>query len=181
LGEQLLAPVDPSEALVGQIEKTNPARRAVIRRHRAAFLSPLASLLRACRHLTIVTGIIAALTEDLVNFPPDKTSVIHSRLNAVMTVRDPMPDAFVATPGAAPTRVEEGIVALNGMLQIARALAAAGRPIDLSGLDHHVGRLCAQALDLPPEAGRAVRPHLSALLAGLNELAALLAAAPKED
>ncbi len=46
---------------------------------------------------------------------------------------------------------------------VARALIAAGRVVDLTGLDRGVGLLCAKALDLAPERGRDLRPHLAAL------------------
>lgn len=85
------------------------------------------------------------------------------------------PDAgspFSASPDTA-------IATLEGMLRVAMALVAAGRPIDLAGLDQRVGRVCAQALDLPPAEGRALRPRLAALLAGVEALAAQLAAAPR--
>ena len=60
---------------------------------------------------------------------------------------------------------------ITGMLTVARALAEMRRPIDLTGLDDAVGRLCAACLDLPPEAGRELRPRLWRLLAELDALA----------
>ena len=48
-------------------------------------------------------------------------------------------------------------------VRIAKALLQSGRTIDLSGLDVMIGLLCARALDLPPEHGRAVRPELMTL------------------
>ncbi len=59
----------------------------------------------------------------------------------------------------------------GGLLMLARALAAAGRPLDLTGLDELAGRLAAASLDLPPEQGRALRPRLHGLLAELDALA----------
>ena len=53
---------------------------------------------------------------------------------------------------------------------IARILVEHGRTVDLIGLDRGVGLLCAKALDLPLEAGRAIRPHLAALLDEANTL-----------
>ncbi len=76
-----------------------------------------------------------------------------------------------------PASLDAGIAALEGMLRVALALAQAARPIDLAGLDQRVGRVCAQALDLPPAEGRALRPRLAGLLAGIEALAAQLAAA----
>lgn len=43
---------------------------------------------------------------------------------------------------------------------VARAFVTAGRVVDLTGLDRAVGLLCAKALDLPPERGRDLQPHL---------------------
>ena len=61
-------------------------------------------------------------------------------------------------------------------IAIARALASAGRPLDLAGLDDAVGVLCAKTLDLPPADGRAARPALAAILAELDLLGATLRA-----
>ncbi len=46
---------------------------------------------------------------------------------------------------------------------VAHALVAAGRVVDLTGLDRSVGLLCAKALDLPPNRRRDLQPHLLAL------------------
>ncbi|HTN12128.1 MAG TPA: hypothetical protein VL154_14260 [Acetobacteraceae bacterium] len=62
-----------------------------------------------------------------------------------------------------------------GTLRLAGALAQGGRRLDLAGLDQMVGRLCAQALDLPPAQGRRVRPRLIALLGELDALRVRLA------
>jgi hypothetical protein len=48
-------------------------------------------------------------------------------------------------------------------IRIARLLVESDRRVDLTGLDRGVGLLCAKSLDLPPELGRALRPHLKAL------------------
>ncbi len=61
---------------------------------------------------------------------------------------------------------------LAGVVRLARVLASAHRPLDLAGLDDLAGRLCAAALDLPPEQGRALCPDLVALLGELDALAA---------
>lgn len=63
----------------------------------------------------------------------------------------------------------------GGVVRLARVLAAARRPLDLAGLDELAGRLCAAALDLPPEQGRTLRPALAALLDELDALAAACA------
>lgn len=59
---------------------------------------------------------------------------------------------------------------LGHILSMARGLVAAGRYVDISGLDRQVGLLCAKTLDLPPEDGRTLRPMLMALLAELDDL-----------
>jgi hypothetical protein len=56
------------------------------------------------------------------------------------------------------------------MVGIARALAEAGRVVDLTGLDRQIGLLCAKALDLPPDDGRRVRPRLIALSGAMQAL-----------
>jgi hypothetical protein len=53
---------------------------------------------------------------------------------------------------------------------LARALAEAGRAIDLTSLDHRIGLLCAKSLDLPPDVGRHMRPRLIALDGALEAL-----------
>jgi hypothetical protein len=66
-----------------------------------------------------------------------------------------------------------------GTLQVARALAQSRRSIDLTGLDHEIGRLCAASLDLPAAQGRAMRPLLFSVLAELDALSACVAAEPE--
>ena len=51
-----------------------------------------------------------------------------------------------------------------------------GRAIDLTGLDHEVGLLCAKSLDLPPDEGRRIRPQLIALSGVMEALSRVLAA-----
>lgn len=73
----------------------------------------------------------------------------------------------------------------DGVMQtlgVARGLVEAGRHVDLAGLEDQVGLLCAKALDLPPEDGRAVRADLFALLARVDALSvALLRATGRLD
>ena len=59
-------------------------------------------------------------------------------------------------------------------LGVARGLVEAGRYVDLGGLEDQVGLLCAKALDLPPEEGRAVRGELLVLLTRVEALSAAL-------
>jgi len=59
-------------------------------------------------------------------------------------------------------------------LGVARGLVEAGRHVDLAGLEDQVGLLCAKALDLPPEEGRAMRVDLLAVLARVEALSIAL-------
>lgn len=61
--------------------------------------------------------------------------------------------------------------AVCAALGLARALRRCGRVVDLEGLDSDLGRLCAYALDLPPEDGRSFRPRLLAIRSELDILA----------
>ena len=65
---------------------------------------------------------------------------------------------------------------LRTTIDLARALAESGRAIDLAGLDHQVGLLCAKSLDLAPDKGRCVRPRLIALTGAMEALSRVLAA-----
>ena len=83
------------------------------------------------------------------------------------------------------TEPHDPIAAVRGMAQelrktaeFARALVESGRAIDLTGLDHEVGLLCAKSLDLPPEEGRRIRPHLIALSGVMEALSRVLATPP---
>jgi hypothetical protein len=60
-------------------------------------------------------------------------------------------------------------------LGIARSLVQAGKLVDLTGLDAEIGFICARALDLQPDEGRALRPELIGLRAELDALSAALA------
>jgi hypothetical protein len=55
-------------------------------------------------------------------------------------------------------------------IRIARLLVENDRLVDLTGLDRGIGLLCAKSLDLPPELGRALRPHLTALCDEIDTL-----------
>ncbi len=74
---------------------------------------------------------------------------------------------YEATAVQAATSMAEG---LARTICIARLLVANGRTVDMAGLDRGVGLLCAKALDLPPEAGRGLRPLLMTVLAEANQL-----------
>ena len=80
----------------------------------------------------------------------------------------PASDLAAIIPPAAAALLQQ----LTSTVAIAKELAASGREVDLAGLDGMAGRLCAQALDLPLEAGAALRPALVELagkLAGLRQ------------
>lgn len=61
-------------------------------------------------------------------------------------------------------------------VQMAAGLAGGGRRVDLAGLDHTVGLLCAKALDLAAAHGRAARAGLVALLTEIDALSLSLRA-----
>jgi hypothetical protein len=65
---------------------------------------------------------------------------------------------------------------LTKTIDLACALAASGRAIDLAGFDDEVGLLCAKSLDLPPDEGRSMRPHLIALSSAMEALSRVLSA-----
>ncbi len=69
------------------------------------------------------------------------------------------------------TTSRDGVIAL---LRTARALAIAGRAIDLTGIDNMIGMLCAQVLDLSEEEGRGFRASLCAIGAELEHLNQIL-------
>lgn len=73
-----------------------------------------------------------------------------------------------------PAALMEAIAATAGMLRLAEGIAAAGRPVDLAGLDDVLGRVCAQALDLPPALGAGLRPALAGLASDLDRLSLAL-------
>jgi hypothetical protein len=83
-----------------------------------------------------------------------------------------MSDAETLDPAEA---VRELAEKLTHMLGVARALAESGRAIDLAGFEQDVGLLCAKSLDLPPAAGREMRPHLVALSGAVELLSRVLA------
>jgi hypothetical protein len=64
--------------------------------------------------------------------------------------------------------------AIAGTLRVARGFVAAGRRVDLVGIEEPVGLLCARSLDLPPEQGRQMRVVLIDLRRELNALSETL-------
>jgi len=94
----------------------------------------------------------------------------------------PWPDWF-ALPGGSKTASEAAFSAAQNLaegaqrlLRTSRALASAGRPIDLTGLHLCIGRLTASILDLDPDDGCRLRPALQGLLFDLDRLQATLEA-----
>lgn len=65
---------------------------------------------------------------------------------------------------------------LEASLRALRDAAQARAPVDLTGMDWEIGRLCAACLDLPREQGRALRPHLARVADALEALDTVLAA-----
>ncbi|MCQ8241676.1 hypothetical protein [Rhizosaccharibacter radicis] len=63
---------------------------------------------------------------------------------------------------------------LVAMLDVAASLARTGVGVSLEGLEDRVGMLCAQTLDLGPDAAASVRPILLRLRNRLDGVTALL-------
>ena len=64
--------------------------------------------------------------------------------------------------------------AVRHTVEVAAGLISGGRRVELAGLDHAVGLLCAKALDLPAVDGRSARAGLVALLTELDALSLAL-------
>jgi len=75
---------------------------------------------------------------------------------------------------ASPPPMLAAILALQDTVTMARALAQAGRQIDLTGLDADAAVLCAAIGLLPPERGRNLLEPLEALLQDVDDLTAAL-------
>lgn len=89
--------------------------------------------------------------------------------------RGPDPSPFASPSAYDPVRtLTSNIDDLNKTIAMAIALTKAGRTIDLAGLEHSAGVLCAKALDLMPHEGRSLRPALIALSAALDTLVAAI-------
>jgi hypothetical protein len=78
------------------------------------------------------------------------------------------PDADAATVAAA-------LEAMSATLAVAHSLVAAGRRVDLQGLDGEMGAICEATLALPPEQARSLKPRLIELRGLVDELAAAIA------
>lgn len=88
-----------------------------------------------------------------------------------------LPGAELPCAASRQPAAEQAAEAVANMLRLARGMVQSGRRVELEGLDQMVGRLCARCLDLPPEEGRALRPHLAALLVEIDALSASFARA----
>ena len=62
------------------------------------------------------------------------------------------------------------IESLHGMMSVARALVAAGRVVDLGGLDGEAQRLCAAIACLPRDSGQRLRIPLIELREEVDRL-----------
>jgi hypothetical protein len=76
---------------------------------------------------------------------------------------------------AEPDALSAALEAMSATLALACGLVAAGRRVDLQGLDSEVAAICDAALALPPDEARLLRPRLIAMCAQVDELAAALA------
>jgi hypothetical protein len=94
-----------------------------------------------------------------------------------MQGRSAPPDPAQPAPGDDRVRAANDMAdALLGLLRVAGALSGNGHSFDLAGLEIDLGRLCAYALDLPPEHGRLFRYRLNEIVAELDALTALMEA-----
>ena len=92
-----------------------------------------------------------------------------------MTRTDNPIAAFLPTSYRPPIEaVVEMIDGVAKTIQLARALADAKRPIELTGLENMVGLLCARLLDLDYAEGRSLRDRLVSLDCDLAALEARL-------
>lgn len=60
--------------------------------------------------------------------------------------------------------LKNSIDAATDLMQLARSFMQSDRPIDLAGLDHEVGLICAKALDLSQDFRHAIRHALIQML-----------------
>lgn len=76
---------------------------------------------------------------------------------------------------ADPDALADAIEAMSATLALAHGLVAAGRRVDLQGLDGEIGAICDATLALTAEEARLFRPRLIAMRAQIDELAVALA------
>jgi hypothetical protein len=89
-----------------------------------------------------------------------------------------MTDTDAHNPTAAVCTLSDELIQ---SIDCARDAVEHGRAIDLTDFNHQVSLLCAQALDLPSEDGRLVRPSLIALSGELDTLSRALVARTTPD
>lgn len=84
-------------------------------------------------------------------------------------------------PGRLPPHAYDAVTEVTALseavrhtVEMAAGLTSGGRRVDLAGLDHAVGLLCAKALDLLAVDGRSARAGLVALLTELDALSLAL-------
>jgi hypothetical protein len=85
-------------------------------------------------------------------------------------------------PSVSPAERAAALAAsVSATLRLAHALVDVQRGIDLAGLEHETGRLCAAALDLPQAEGQALRPRLVTVLAELDALVIAVASQQERE
>lgn len=77
-------------------------------------------------------------------------------------------------PGAEDQAIRQALLALAARLDQTNAALAAGRTIDLVGLEDQAGPLCSAATALPAAQAKALLPSLQAVLERLDRLKSLL-------
>jgi len=101
--------------------------------------------------------------------------IFRAQDDAVMQASGlPLSDRTPATPDDPAASVAALADGIGNTLRMARALAEAKRPIDLTGLDNLIGILCARMLDLPLDQGRALRDRLAAIDTEISDLAGFI-------
>jgi hypothetical protein len=92
-----------------------------------------------------------------------------------MDASTPRPTASGRALREQPDALPAALEAMSATLALAHGLVAAGRRVDLQGLDGEMGAICEAALELPAEEARLLRPRLIAIRAQIDELATALA------
>ena len=90
----------------------------------------------------------------------------------------PLPGGWPSASHDAQAQIRALAEQVRHTMAVARGLLTGGRRVDLTGLDRGVGLLCAKALDLPPDQGRAARVELLRLVAELDSLGIAMRATP---
>lgn len=91
---------------------------------------------------------------------------------------DPLPGAWPDLPHDDQAHISAMAEQARRMIALTRGLVVAGRDVDLAGLESGIGLLCAKALDLPLEQGRAARAELIQLIVELDLLSVAMRTTP---